>query len=151
MFLSLTFNFYLLRDHLQISLLILSEFKRINQFLFPFEIIRSSHQRCSVKKVFLEISQNSQENTCGRDSFLIKLQASCYTPAKTSKNLWFSDVFMGYKKEGCNFIKKETLAQVFSCEFCEISKNTSFYRTTLVAASEKTICFLIISGEIEVD
>ena len=22
----------------------------------------------------------------------------------------------------CNFIKKETLAQVFSCEFCEISK-----------------------------
>ena len=27
--------------------------------------------------------------------------------------------------EACNFIKKETLAQVFSCEFCEISKNTS--------------------------
>ena len=24
----------------------------------------------------------------------------------------------------CNFIKKETLAQVFSCEYCEISKNT---------------------------
>ena len=34
----------------------------------------------------------------------------------------------------CNFIKKETLAQVFSCEFCEISKNTFFYRTPLVAA-----------------
>ena len=27
---------------------------------------------------------------------------------------------------GCNFIKKETLAQVFSCEFCEIFKNTFF-------------------------
>ena len=27
--------------------------------------------------------------------------------------------------EACNFIKKETLAQLFSCEFCEISKNTS--------------------------
>ena len=26
----------------------------------------------------------------------------------------------------CNFIKKETLAQVFSCELCEISKNTFF-------------------------
>ena len=25
----------------------------------------------------------------------------------------------------CNFIKKETLAQVFSCEFSEIFKNTS--------------------------
>ena len=28
---------------------------------------------CSVKKVFLEILQNSQENTCARVSFLIKL------------------------------------------------------------------------------
>ena len=33
-------------------------------------------RRCSVKKVFLEISQNSQENTCARVSFLIKWQAS---------------------------------------------------------------------------
>ena len=32
-------------------------------------------QRCSVKNVFLEISQNSQENTCARVSFLINLQA----------------------------------------------------------------------------
>ena len=34
----------------------------------------------------------------------------------------------------CNFIKKETLAQVFSYEFCEISKNGFSYRTSLVAA-----------------
>ena len=33
-------------------------------------------------------------------------------------------------------LKKETLAQVFSCEFCEISKNTFFLRTPLVAASK---------------
>ena len=33
-------------------------------------------------------------------------------------------------------MKKETLAQVFSCGFCEISKNTFFYRTPLVTASE---------------
>ena len=33
-----------------------------------------------------------------------------------------------------------TLTQVFSCEFCEIFKNTCFYRTPLVAAFE----FLII-------
>ena len=26
----------------------------------------------------------------------------------------------------CNFIEKETLAQVFSCEFCEISMNNIF-------------------------
>ena len=51
---------------------------------------------CSVEKVALEISLNSQGNTCARVSFLIKLQVSA-----------------------CNFVKKETLAQVFSCEFCE--------------------------------
>ena len=34
-----------------------------------------------------------------------------------------------------NFIKKEILTQVFSCEFCAISKNTFSYRTPLVAAS----------------
>ena len=28
--------------------------------------------------------------------------------------------------KACNFIKKETLAQVFSCEFCKISKNFFF-------------------------
>ena len=28
-----------------------------------------------------------------------------------------------------HFIKKETLAQLLSCEICEISKNTFFYRT----------------------
>ena len=39
-------------------------------------------------------------------------------------------------KKGLNFIKKETLAQVFSCEFCEISKNTFSHRTPPVAASD---------------
>ena len=36
----------------------------------------------------------------------------------------------------CNFIKKEALAHVFSCEFCEISKNTFSYRTPPVATSK---------------
>ena len=49
----------------------------------------------------MKISQNWQENTSARVSFIIKLQA-------------------------CNFIKKETLAQVFSREFCEISKDSFF-------------------------
>ena len=31
-----------------------------------------------------------------------------------------------YFPQTCNFIKKEALAQVFSCEFYEISKNTFF-------------------------
>ena len=37
--------------------------------------------------------------------------------------------------EACNFIKKETLAQAFFCEFCEIFKSTFLYRTPLVTAS----------------
>ena len=62
-------------------------------------------------EVFLKNSQNSQENTCARVSCLIKLQASG------------------------NFLKKETLAQVFSCEFCDISKNTFFAEHLRVTAS----------------
>ena len=38
--------------------------------------------------------------------------------------------------QACNFIKKEALAQVFSCEFCETSKDTFSYRIPLVAASD---------------
>ena len=72
-------------------------------------------QRFSVKKLFLKISQNSQEDTCARVSFLIKLQAKV-----------------------CNFPKKETLAQLLSCKFCEIFKNNFLYRTPLVPAS--TVC-----------
>ena len=46
--------------------------------------------------MFLKISQNSQENACARVS------------------------------QACNFVKKETRAQEFSCEFCEIFKSTVF-------------------------
>ena len=37
-----------------------------NKHLVFFMDVRSSHRRCSVKKVFLEILQISQENTCVR-------------------------------------------------------------------------------------
>ena len=37
-------------------------------------------------------------------------------------------------------LKKDTLAQVFSCEFCEISKNAFRYRTPLVTASSIYTC-----------
>ena len=43
--------------------------------VFPGPLPEAVARRCSVKKVFLEILQNSQENTCARASFLIKLQA----------------------------------------------------------------------------
>ena len=44
--------------------------------LLPSRNIEAVAQGRFVKKVFLEIGQNSQESTCARVSFLIKLQAS---------------------------------------------------------------------------
>ena len=64
--------------------------------------------------MFLEISQNSQENTCARVSFLIKF-------------------------------KKETLAQVFSCEYCEISKDTFFTEHLRATASENRFLFWLVT------
>ena len=43
------------------------------------------------------------------------------------------------KVQACDFIKKETLVHVLSCEFCEISKNSYSYRTPPVAASATLI------------
>ena len=79
--------------------------------------IEAVAHRCSVKKVFLEIPQNSLENTCARASFLIKLQvfskntffyrtppmaASVTIRLKKAVNIFFWDlihpsVFWGYK------------------------------------------------------
>ena len=56
----------------------------------------------------LNISQNPQKNTDARVFFLTKLQGTC------------------------NFIKKETLAPVFSCEFCEIFKNKNLHLLLLL-------------------
>ena len=71
-----------------------------NSSPYVAHFFRSSHWRYSVKTVFSKISQNSQENTCARISYLIKLQASA-----------------------CSCTKKETLTQVFSSKFCEIFKD----------------------------
>ena len=69
--------------------------------------------RCSLKKIFLKISRNSQENTCARVYFLI---------------CWYS------RRRQAWGLQKETLAQVFSCEFCKMFKKTFVHRTPLVAA-----------------
>ena len=65
--------------------------------------------------VFLKISQNSQENNLRQSLFFNKLQA-----------------------ESCNFIEKETMAQVFFYEFFEIFKNSFLYRIPKVATSLHT-------------
>ena len=60
--------------------------------------LRSGHLRCSIKKVILKnLATFSGKHLC--------------------QSLFF-------RPQACSFIKKETLTQVFSCEFCEIFKNT---------------------------
>ena len=46
-----------------------------DKYLFRFLAEETIVQKCSLENVFLEISQYSEENTCARASFLIKLQA----------------------------------------------------------------------------
>ena len=47
-------------------------------------------------------------------------------PRGVLSNLYETSV---WEPQASKFIKKENLAQIFSCELCEISKNIFFYRT----------------------
>ena len=62
---------------------------------------RSSHRRCSIKKLFSKISKCSHETTCVKFSFLIKLQALRYA----------------------TLLKRGSNKGVFLREYCEISKD----------------------------
>ena len=61
------------------------------------------NRKCSTRKLFLKISQYSQENTCVEISFLIKMQAF----------------------RASALLKRDSKADVF-CEHWEIFKNTYF-------------------------
>ena len=51
--------------------------RHLNLHKYPkLPLTEAVAQKCSVKKVFLKISQNSQKNTYARVSFLIRLHAS---------------------------------------------------------------------------
>ena len=54
-----------------------------------------------------------------------------FTGKHLCQNLFFNK-FAGKRPEAYDFIKKESLAQVLSCELCEISKNIFSYRTPLL-------------------
>ena len=81
-------------------------------FSFTWWIFQIRNNRAEVfwKKVFLKRLQNSQENTCARVHFLIKLQARAFL--------------------------KRSLAQKFFCVFCEIFKNTFFIEHLLWLCQE---------------
>ena len=80
------------------------------------KLIRGSHGRCSVEKGFLK-------------------NFAKLTGKNLRQSLFFNKV-AGLRPEACNFIEKGTLAQVFSCEFYEGSKNISFAEHIQTTASE---------------
>ena len=102
------------------------------QVLKSFPIIvnstnfRSNRPEVFSKKGVLKNFAKSQENTCARVSFLIKL------------------LF-----QGCNLIKKDALTQMFSCEFCKIVKPWKFLNIAkpfLQNTSERLFLYLANSG-----
>ena len=80
------------------------------------------------KKLFLQTSQNSQQKLCAKDSLLISCRSTEF-----------------------DFIKKEILVQMFSCEFWEISHKTflkspldgSFWINTSSAYCPSTTLFFL--------
>ena len=76
---------------------------------------RSGHQTCSMKKGVLR-------------------NFTKFTGKHLCRTLFF-------KPKACNFIKKETPAQMFSCEFCEIFRNTFFTEHLWKTASIFLISF----------
>ena len=85
------------------------------------------------KIIALELFHNNGVNSCLFTSEAVA-RWWCYVKKvflKTSPN---SQENTCARPEACNFIKIESLAQVFSCEFCEICKNTFFCRTSPVVA-----------------
>ena len=96
------------------------------QWFYPLILERSSHWRCSIKKVVLEILQIRRSHLC--------------------QSLFFNKV-------ACNLIRIETLVQALSCEFCEISQNKFFTKHVRMTASllKKVICIRWHGAKVDQD
>ena len=112
---------------------------------------RSSHRRCSVKKLLLEISQNSQENTCARVSFLTKLKSFSEHLRTTASKI--SIKFKSQHKKGS--IKKVSIIESqYYLKVSVISKSYYYLKVSFVKVSvilksqyyfEKLILFFVVS------
>ena len=86
--------------------------------------------RCSVKKVFLKMSQILQENTCDWVSFWIRLHALTSTLLKSSRMpLVFWLFLLENRNKACNFIKKILQHKCFPVNFVKFGK-TSFLQNS---------------------
>ena len=65
--------------------------------------------------------------------------------AKFTRKHLCQSLFLINCRPVCSFIKKETLAQAFSCQLFEIFKSTSSYKTPLVAASVRSFFSILLT------
>ena len=79
--------------------------------------------RCSTEKEFLKISQNSREN------------------------MYRSPFFNEVADQAFNFIKKDSVAQMFPVNFAKFLRAYFFYKTPLVAASVITLVIKALAHE----
>ena len=75
-----------------------------------------------------------------KGEFLLILKVGWVNIYRSSRSQMFFKIgvfkdFAIFTRKGRKLYWKETLTQLFSCDYCEIFKNTSFHRTSLVAAS----------------
>ena len=84
--------------------------------------VEAAARRCSVKKVFCEKG--------------VLRNFAKFTGKQLRPSVFFNKVA---GPRPATLFWKETLTQVFSCEFCKIFKNTFFHRTHLVVALECVI------------
>ena len=86
-----------------------------------------NHRQRSESPISFATSQSNIDDAEAVTRMCFVKEVCIQISQNTHENIW---------PEACNFIKKQTLKQVFSCEFCEIFKNTLLYRIPLVATSD---------------
>ena len=95
--------------------------------------IRSSRPEVFCKKgVLRNFTKFTGKHLC--QSLFFNKVSGLFTGKHLCQSLSFNEVA---GPRPATLLKKETLVQVFACEFREISKNTFSYRTPLVAASKE--------------
>ena len=129
--------------------------KSVRNVCAKFKVGALNRFRTGTHQVLTFPQRNSSNHENGKINFLwntfqIKLSSVAFLLKSLTSNKStieqkskYLSIHQGTRKRSeavapaCNFIKKETLPQVFSCEFCEISKNTFSNRTPPVAATER--------------
>ena len=79
-----------------------------------------------VTGIFVMFSEAATRGVLWKKVFASPMPKCDFCKADLQKSWFATSLKSHFDMGGCSFIKKETLAQVFSCEICEIFKNNFF-------------------------